>query len=331
MEKIFLISRPDRIGDVVLSTHLPVNIKSHFPESKVYMLLREYTRDIYLNNPYVDGIIIFDQKEGIFSLASKFRDLGITHALMLLPNERINYALALAGVRYRIGSGFKPFHFITNVKSVYRRGYDRELNEGQYCSDMLRKLGIPVNSEQSVIYLSDEEKKEVSKIRKELIGDCKTLTGVHYSSGGSAPNMPPEEYLLLAEHLKKMSGTKVVFTDNVPSDKIKEAGFTFINENLPLRKSILNFAALDFLVSASTGTMHIAGALGVKTIGLFCPLPACKPSLWGTLGNKARYILPDESYCSRRCPGDPKKCDFAGEGGIDHLRVANVLREELLS
>lgn len=56
----FLISRIDRIGDVVLSTPLPREIKIKYPNSFVAVLVKNYTKDIYLNNPFVDAIITYD-------------------------------------------------------------------------------------------------------------------------------------------------------------------------------------------------------------------------------------------------------------------------------
>ncbi|MDZ7765467.1 MAG: hypothetical protein U5K00_13745 [Melioribacteraceae bacterium] len=56
-----LISRPDRIGDVVLSTPIPREIKKTYPGSFVAMLVRSYTKEIFLNNPHVDEIILADE------------------------------------------------------------------------------------------------------------------------------------------------------------------------------------------------------------------------------------------------------------------------------
>lgn len=73
-QKRILISRPDRIGDVILSTPIPRAIKKQFPGSFVALLLKEYTRDIYLNNPYVDEIITVDdliEKKVSFSIKQK--------------------------------------------------------------------------------------------------------------------------------------------------------------------------------------------------------------------------------------------------------------------
>jgi heptosyltransferase-2 len=70
--------------------------------------------------------------------------------------------------------------------------------------------------------------------------------------------------------------------------------------------------------------MHIAAALKVKTLSMFCPLTACSPKLWGPLGNECTIILPESNYCEVNCSGDPKKCTFSGSRGIG---VSKVLDE----
>ncbi|HSW56339.1 MAG TPA: glycosyltransferase family 9 protein, partial [Ignavibacteriaceae bacterium] len=122
----------------------------------------------------------------------------------------------------------------------------------------------------------------------------------------------------LIVRLAEEKNIRVVVTDNNPPDEIKSIErVIYPNIGSTLRESIINFATLDLLISASTGPMHICAALKVPTISMFCPLPACSPKLWGPLGNKSEIILPEENYCSTVCPGDPHICDFSGKGGID--------------
>ncbi len=317
-EKRFLIVRPDRIGDVILSTPIPEAIKSKYPKSFVGVLVRQYTKDIFLHNPFVDIIILKDDETNIYRKILELRSHKFSHALTLLPTERLNYILFAAGIKTRIGVGHKFYQTITNTKSVYRRKYEEGRHEADYCFDTVRKLGIDKRKLKSKIFLSSDEKEEVKTIRKELLGSADYLIGIHATSGNSAPNWKPENYSYLASLLRVKNNIKVVITDNeVPDILSKTDNFIFPNTGKTLRQSILNFAALDLLISASTGPMHIASALDVKTLSLFCPLPACSPELWGPLGNESKIVLPTENYCQTVCPGDPKKCSFEGEGGID--------------
>ncbi|MFZ5948160.1 MAG: glycosyltransferase family 9 protein [Stygiobacter sp.] len=325
-----LIVRQDRIGDVVLSTPLPREIKKVYPNSFVAVMVRNYTKDIYLNNPYVDEIIIYDEtKKGFKNFledVKKIKKYKFTHALMLLPNEKINYLLFFAGIPFRIGVGHKLYQFITFTKFVDRKKYNPLRHEADYSLDLIRKIGIEPTSTDPEIFLSDNEKIKANEIKRTLVNNDQKLIGINTSSGNSAPNLPLEEYKRLILKLSNEKRIKVVITDINPDDSIKNLP-NVIYPMTSLRNDILIFSILDLLISSSTGPMHICSALKVKTLSLFCPLTACSPKLWGPLGNESRILLPKEDYCRTKCPVDPKKCNYIGDSGIN----AETVYEQAIS
>ncbi len=152
----------------------------------------------------------------------------------------------------------------------------------------------------------------------------KYLIGIHTTSGNSAPNFDMLDYRKLIAELSKNSNYGIVITDNKVHEQLSNiAEIKYPNIDSSLRRSILNFAALDCFISASTGPMHIVSALKVKTVSVFCPLIACSPKLWGPLGNERKIILPGEDYCSKKCPGDPKICSYKGESDLMINRIIN--------
>lgn len=318
-----LVSRIDRIGDVVLSTPIPREIKKIYPNSFVSVLVKKYTKDIYLNNPYVDEIIQYDGEDNsklksFWQLVSEIRSFKFTHAFMLLPNERLNWILFFSGIPNRIGVGHKLYQFLSFSKYVDRKKYIPLRHEADYCLDMIRKIGIEPKSLEPEIFLSANEKTKHDEIKKKLAPNGELLIGINTTSGKSSPNLTVKEYRKLIVRLSEEKNIRVVVTDDNPPDEIKNIErVIYPNIGLSLRESIINFSTLDVLISASTGPMHICAALKVPTISMFCPLPACSPKLWGPLGNKSKIILPEEKYCSTVCPGDPHVCDFSGKGGID--------------
>lgn len=320
-----LISRPDRIGDVVVSTPIPREIKKQFPDSYVAVLLKPYTRDIYLNNPNVDEIIVYDpedRKDQFWDMVRQIRSYNFTHAVMLLPNEKINYLLFLAGIRTRIGVGHKLYQFLTFTKYVDRKKYIPLRHEADYCMDTVRKIGLKTDNLDSEIHLTKGEIHSVFEFRKRHAPEGQFLIGLHASSGNSAPNWKPSEYRRLLLKLKKLSNIKIAVTDNFVPDELSDIPeVLYPNVNKELRESIVNFAALDLLVSASTGPMHLCAALKVRTLSLFCPMTACSPKLWGPIGNKAHIMLPIGNYCDSSCSQDPKKCTFEGTHGISSEKV----------
>lgn len=322
MKKLrFLIARIDRIGDVVLSTPLPREIKNKYPDSFVAVLVKNYTKDIYLHNPYVDLIITYDDENGNlkpFSVIRKeLKEQNFNYGLMLLSNERLNYLLFATGIPNRIGVGHKLYQFLTFTKYVNRKKYNPLRHEADYCLDMIRKIGIDTNNYTPEIFLTHEEKETAKKFRSEVTQINQKLIGLNVSSGNSAPNLPVSEYKKLIFLLKENPNYKIAVIDNnIPREVDNIENIIYPNCNNPLRKSIINISAFDIIISSSTGPMHIAAALKVPTISLFCPLTACSPKLWGPTGNQSEIILPTEEYCTTQCPIDPKKCDYSKEGGL---------------
>ncbi len=331
MKKRILIVRIDRIGDVTLTTSLPREIKRQFPDAFIAVLVKEYTKDIYINNPYVDEILTADNmlacsKLEVFKHAAFLRKYNFTHSFLILPNEKINYILFLAGIKNRYGTGYKFYQAITGVKGISRNKYIPLRHEADYCMDFVRALGVETNNIFPELFLSESEKEEVAKAKNEILlqGNKKYIVGIHMSSGNSAPNLPNIYYKELIEKLKQNLSYQIVVTDNTIDESVKNIdGILYPNIGQSLRSSILNFAKLDLLVSASTGPLHLCAGLGIQTFSVFCPLTACSPKLWGPLGNNGVVVIPTEQYCKNECPNDPKLCKYKN--------IENYMLEELIN
>lgn len=335
-QKRFLIARIDRIGDVVLSTPLPREIKKKYPNSFVAVLVKNYTKDIYLNNLNVDQIITYDNSDNtekkFWKLVNEIRQYKFTNAFMLLPNEKLNYVFFAAGIKYRVGVGHKLYQFLTFTKYVERKNYTPLRHEADYSLDMVRKIGVDVEDIHPEIILSNDERAEALELKTKLKEKNKVLIGIHSTCGNSAPNLSIKVYHDLIVLLTKNENYKVLVTDFNPPDEIKnlhDVEYIFNGESL--RKDIIRFSLLDLLISSSTGPMHICAALKVPTLSFFCPLTACSTKLWGPLGNKSEIILPKQSYCDRQCPVDPKKCDYSKEGGLTAEEIVAKVDQMLKS
>ncbi len=331
--KRIIISRPDRIGDVVLSTPLPREIKKQFPDSYIALLLRKYTRSIFENNPYVDDIIIIDDDykqwglKKLLTESKRLRKYHFNYALMLLPDEKINYLFFLAGIKHRIGVGHKFYQFITGVKGVSRNKYKPLRHEADYCMDLARKIGVNTFNYKTEIFLTKEEADKAAEYRDMFAPKGEKLIGVNITSGNSSPNLAEKDYLKLINQLKKLDNVKIFITDRTaPPDLIDNQSVFHKDENI--RELIVRIKSLDLLISSSTGPSHIAAALGIPTLTFFCRLPACSPQLWSPIGNMAHYLLPSEEYCNNFCPSDPRQCTFSN-GGITIERTVKKVRSIL--
>ena len=131
--KKILIIRPDAIGDCVLITPAISAIKQRFPNATITILAQKLTRDLFLNNPKVDEVIV-DKKD----IAGKNFDLAI-HYFNELP-----YALATrsAGIKYRLGDTSKPLvSWLYNIR-VFQNWRDLVKHDVEQNMLLLEPLGI---------------------------------------------------------------------------------------------------------------------------------------------------------------------------------------------
>jgi heptosyltransferase-2 len=324
-----LVVRTDRVGDVILATPLIRALRMTFPLAHLAALVRPYTRDVLLHNPHLNEILVDDPggahagRGGFWHQVRSLRAKRFDTALLLLPTERMAWMLFLAGIRTRIGVGTKLYEVLTCMRTVSRNKYIPLRHEADYCMDLGRAIGVSTDDLRTEVFLTDSERRTAgARLRQAGAATGGPLIGIHPGSGKSAPNWRVERYAQLARTLlDRHPDATVVLTGSEAersfSPALSAAGSRRIVDLvglLTLRDLMGVISRYSLLVSASTGPMHVAAALRIPTVSLFCPLTACSPRLWGPLGNRSEVVLPPEGYCQHRCPGDPHICQF--EDGI---------------
>jgi len=324
-----LVVRPDRIGDVTLATPVIRALREGFPDAYLAALVRPATEPVLRGSPHLDAILVDDWEQthagraGFFDRLRMLRRHRFDTALMLLPTERHAWMTALAGIRTRIGVGTKLYQILTFARSVSRRKYIPLRHEADYCLDLARAIGVRSDDLRTEAFLTDAERsaaRERLTAAGRVIG--RPLISIHPESGRSAPNWTLDIYVRFIERLLEVMPDVQVLLNITPGNHdaraacapLRERGVIFPDASNDLRMLMGMIAEADVVVSASTGPMHLAAALGTPTVSLFCPLTACSPKLWGPQGNRAVTLLPPDDYCQTRCPGDPHVCTL--EGGI---------------
>lgn len=313
-----LVVRTDRLGDVVLSTPLIRALRQTFPDAHIGAMVQPYARDVLLNNPHLNEIFVDDpQKEhaGQSGFWRQVRALWSQHydtALLLLPTERTAWMLFFAGIPHRIGVGTKFYGVLTFMGGVSRKKYNPLRHEADYCLDLGRRIGVRTDDLSTEVFLTEDERKRGMDILvRHGIHPEDTIIGLHIGNGNSAPNWNAARYGELATliTLRTPDRIKIVYTDGNDSVPLPSNNRIIdLRNKLTLRELMSVISHYHLLFSSSTGPMHIAAALRVPTVSLFCPLTACSPKLWGPQGNDSHIMLPPPDYCSSRCPGDPKIC-----------------------
>jgi len=327
MPKRILIVRTDRVGDVVMITAIPREIKKVYPDAFVATLTQPNTAKILENNPYIDEIITDDlAKDSFWKIVKKIKSLKFDYGLLVHPTERAAFQMFWGRVKQRIGVGRILYEVITLMKSVSRNNYTPLRHEADYCMDLARKIGVKTNNYQPEIFISESERKEIiDYLKSKNIPDNAYRIIFHSGSKNSAPNWSEDKYFeLLGKILNKYPDKNfvILLTAYEMSDEFKSrvAGLNdkrildVSNDIDNLRKLIKIISVSDLMLCSSTGPIHLADALNIKCVGIHCNRPMNCVKHWGVINSKSINLEVSKEYCDSKCSSDKKQCGI--ENGI---------------
>ncbi|MBK7158194.1 MAG: glycosyltransferase family 9 protein [Ignavibacteria bacterium] len=332
MQKRILIVRTDRVGDVVMITPMIRELRKTFPDSFIATLTTSNTKDILLNNPYLDLTITDDKEKNSFlKVVKEIRKHKFTDGLLVMPTERAAYQMFLGGIKNRIGVGRKLYEVITFMKSVSRNKYIPLRHEADYCMDLARKIGVKTENIIPEIFLTGEEISETKNFfLNNGINNDEFKIIVHTGSKNSSPNWSEDKYLeLIKGILKKYNSKKIkiILTALEMSDGFLNSINNLKNPSIvdlsgkvnSLRHLINTVYCSDFIVVSSTGPAHLADALGKKGIVIYCKRRMSCVKHWGTQSMKICDLEVSEEHCSKFCSSDKEICDIENGVSVDEV------------
>ena len=145
---------------------------------------------------------------------------------------------------------------------------------------------------------------------------------------------PQEKWYSLVESLRYranficLGGEKEAEQYALFIESIRTTDMKYIVQNMMGHTSLEELGAIiaqsDVVVSADTGALHMALALGKPAVALFGPT---NPNIWGPLTGHYRVLVNDTLDClgcrRRRCPKPAQYC----MSGIDSIRVKKAIME----
>ncbi|MCM8758105.1 MAG: lipopolysaccharide heptosyltransferase II [Candidatus Omnitrophica bacterium] len=322
MKKILLIN-PFGIGDVLFTTPVVRAIKETYPDCFLGYWCNERVEPILKNNPFIDKIFTFTRGDlkKIFK-KSKFEGIKKTVVLFFgIKKQRFDIAVdfsldhrysltcKFAGIKRRIGFNYKSRgRFLTDKINI--EGYE-DKHVVEYYLDILKFLNIDRPKELKLDLFLNKDIKEWSesfirdlKINRPLIGIA-PLGGESWGAQAYLKHWPISNYIELIKKLINEYNTKIilfgdenekVIVDNLEKllcDKvINLAGRLF----LPEYAGILS--KLDILITNDSGNIHIAGALGIKTVSIFGPVDE---RVYGPYPLDERHIVIKKKLACQPC------------------------------
>lgn len=270
----FLISRTDKIGDLVISLSVAKFIKRVKPEAKVFYLVRKGLGEIPKRVKYIDGFFEVSVKgergdirpSEIPKLSSFLKKTRPDFCILLYPKPVLALTMKLNGVKI-CGTSRRFFSFLFNFKvNISRR--TNFFHEAFYNLQVLSPIFKQV---EDITFESMLELKPELEVEDELCRSVKKKFSLperyvvfHPFTGGSAPSVDTDYLCKVAQRLD----IPVVWIGK-NSKILKEFyGISLVNKtNLEELLAILKMSRCA--VSPASGPIHISAALGIPTLGFY--------------------------------------------------------------
>lgn len=311
-----LLTRTDRLGDVILSTPVATALRKNWPDVHVTFLVRHYTAEITRCHPHVNETLELDGAEigGVQHLAQALRQRQFDAAVMLYPRSSLAWALWRSGIPLRIGTGFRWYSFLFNQR-VFEHRKTAARHEAEYNLRLLRPLGISAAEVEFHFALPQAERAGIEAKLDELGVGANPII-LHPGSGGSSRDWPPEHFAQLADRAHYALGAQVILT-GAPAEENLIAAIQRQTKSQPPslcgRLTIIELAVLcqraAVFVSNSTGPLHLAVMAGAPVVAFYPPIRAARPERWGPYGRLADVLMSQQAECTRCRQSSARVCD----------------------
>ena len=301
-EKI-LVVRTDRIGDLVLTTPLFQALKQNYPRLKVSALVSDYARPILENNLFVDEVITYSPANQN-SLLNTLKEKRFNVAVLVYPRFGLAWLTYRAGIPVRIGTAYRWYSILfTHKIHQHRKRVAR--HEIEYNLELLTLLGLKVQGILPGIFLSKSELQAAEQLlQKHGLRPEDLKVVIHPGGGRSSLRWSVNNFAELACKIANELGGKIILTglenERSLTDRISrelQGEVIDLTGKLNLRELAAVLTRANLIITNSTGPMHMAAALGVKVVALFCPIKTASPVRWGPCGQGHQVLLPPVTPC----------------------------------
>lgn len=315
--KKILAVRDDRMGDFILTLPAIHALQEAFPTARLTAAVSPAVYPLAVR--VLPGKNVFIHS-GMFATFYRFlKSERFDLAVFFRPRPGTAAAAFLAGVPKRLGTGYRGYSFLYNLKH-YEHRHTAEKQEAEYSLGLLKPLGIEKGLRFDVLSIDAKEAEGV--VKKFMLDVSKNWVAIHPGSGGSSPNWPKKKYVELARRFLD-AGYLVLWTGSTSElQEIDGPGVV-----LGGRTEVWDLASLysrcKLVIAPSTGPLHLASLVGTPVIGIYSPMRVNSPRRWGPLGPKAKTFVPPVPECNCKT-GECRRGDC-----MELLQVEQVFKAAL--
>ena len=289
------IFRTDRLGDMVLTLPMCVELRRRFPGARITLYTRSYAAPLVVATGVVDEIVCVDALT--IPLHRDLRSRAIDVIFFPRPTQPEAWAALRAGIPRRIGTGYRWYSWMFTTRIGEHRS-TAEHHEAEY---NVRMIMHAFGGSQPTVELANPR----PNVDHEQVHNPIRIV-IHPGSGGSAHDWPVDRFAELAARCHNELGAEIHVTglasERALCDTILTACPAAIdhcgNHDLSYLLDVL--ANADIAVANSTGVLHVAAACGLRVVGLYPTSPAISQRRWGPYTDHAIVLesTPDDDMTS---------------------------------
>ncbi len=312
-----IISRTDKIGDLVLSIPSFKMVRNMFPDCELMVLVRNYNYEIVKNLPYVNSVLKIDDYTEE-QLRSKINDYKPDYFIALYTDSFISRLARKSKAKFRIGPFSKIHSLFSFNKGIRQKRSDSMKNEAEYNLDLIMKIDenkfVDSYEKDTEIFIDDKYKKISNSFWNKHFGLQKVIS-INPENGGSAKNLSSDQYKKLIALILERTNYLILITGHI-SEKVQiEKKYCELKSNRVKfffnEDSVLLLAAIieksNLFIGSSTGPVHIAGSLQKPIIAFYSAIKTQSPTRWGVFNNNdityfgSDFNCPEKFSCNKKC------------------------------
>lgn len=293
-----LVVRNDKLGDFITALPTLYVLKYHNPSNRIVVLVAPLNRSLAEACPFIDEVIV-DDKADILELAYAIKKANIDASITLFSNTRVALAQWIARIPIRIAPATKIAQIFYTHRIKQRRSRV-EMAEFEYNLQLARVLfsEISLNFPKPLLHFENQE--EAYKTFCTEQGITKSVVAFHPGFGGSSDaNWTLEEYIELVHLAEENPLIDVVMTFGPDEEKLYDEAKSLLRESSVIcyrsAGSVVDFAkilsGMELFVSTSTGTYHLANAVGCETFTFFADTLFASSARWKSIGEKQSHFM----------------------------------------
>jgi lipopolysaccharide heptosyltransferase II len=276
-----LIARPDRVGDVIISTSCLAPLRRAFPRGEIFFLAAERMRPLLENHPDLTGFI---------SDAAQIASLKADAIVHLHPDKEYYRAAAHTAIPIRIGYRQKSLgKYLTHSPDDRRE--EGLKHEAAYSFDLLQLIGVPPPARlEPNVHLPESA---LSTLRAKLPWPLESTPFAVLNPSAHSPvaRWPMKYFLQLADKLQGEHGLLPVFIGADTDDSLNHIPFLSLAGKTDLAELGWLLKHARVLVTRDTGPSHLAAAVGCPVVVIFGrTAPIYGPTRWRPLTEKAVIV-----------------------------------------